>query len=96
MIFEELLHLLPSLQKLYLAYVGLDIPKNAERKVGDTMSMECCPVCTSSGRIRALGLWNGAYHDYVKEVGYEAPDLAVAFHTGASQDEQPSWLPSLQ
>jgi splicing suppressor protein 51 len=98
MVFEEIIHLLPSLKNLNLTFIGPHVPKTSVTKVGikNSMNLECCPDCKSMGRTRSLGLWNGAYHEYVKEKGFEEPDLAIALHTGFSQDEQESWLPTVQ
>lgn len=97
MVYEELLHLLPSLKTLELTFVGIDIPKQASEEVGPRkrMQLECCPPCTSAKRTRSLALYQGVYHDYVKLDGYEKPDLAVAFHSGFSQEEQVQWKPTI-
>lgn len=94
MVFEELLHLLPSLKGLELTFVGFEVP---EPSAEDTaMKLECCPTCTAASRTRSLRLWKGGYHDYVNIDGYEKPDLAVAFHTGFSQEMKEEWLPTIQ
>ncbi|TVY37365.1 putative protein MSS51-like protein, mitochondrial [Lachnellula subtilissima] len=93
MVFEELLHLLPSLKNLELTLVGFELPEPTE----DTaMELECCPDCTAASRTRILRLWKGGYHDYAKEDVYQKPDLAVAFHTGFSQEMKEEWLPTVQ
>ncbi|TVY16798.1 putative mitochondrial protein MSS51-like protein [Lachnellula arida] len=92
-VFEELLHLLPSLKNLELTLVGFEMP---ERSTEDIMELKCCPTCTAASRTRSLRLWKGAYHDYLKRDGYEKPDLAVAFHTGFSQSMEEEWLPTVQ
>jgi splicing suppressor protein 51 len=43
-----------------------------------------------------MDIWKGAYHDYAKIDGYIKPDLAVAFHTGHSQEEVESWKPTIK
>ncbi|TVY68722.1 putative protein MSS51-like protein [Lachnellula suecica] len=96
MVFEEILHLIPSLKHLQLTFVGFDIPKRAAGEPEGPVKLDCCPSCTSQGRTRSLNLWKGAYHDYVKTLGYEKPDLAVAFHSGFSQESQMDWLPTIQ
>lgn len=97
MIFEEILHLLPTLKKLRLTFIGIEVPNVSKSKddVGP-IELECCPVCTASGRIRSLQCWKGEYHEYFKEPDYKAPDLAVAFHSGFSQLEQSSWIPTFK
>jgi mitochondrial splicing suppressor protein 51 len=91
MIFEELLHLLPLLKDLELTFVGFEIPEETT-----AMKLECCPTCTSACRTKSLRLWKGGYHDYVKKYGYEKSDIAVAFHTGFSQEIKDEWLPTIQ
>ena len=95
-IFEELLHLLPSLKKLELIFIGLEIPKATANQMGSKIEpLECCPSCRSAGRSRLYGMYLGTYHDYVKEVHYQKPDLAVAFHTGFSQEMTAEWRPTI-
>lgn len=88
MVYEELLHLFPSLKQLELTYIGIDIPKQSAKEVGPRKRMQlgCCPPCTDAKRTRSLALYEGTYHDYSKTDSYETPDLAIAFHTGFSQE----------
>jgi splicing suppressor protein 51 len=84
MVFEEILHLLPSLKHLQVNFIGPDLPKEtivevAKRGSINLMNLDCCPECTPAGRTRSLSLWQGTYHDYVKSDAFEKPDLAVAF-----------------
>ena len=67
MIFEELLHLLPSLKDLELTFVGFELPQPSTEDT--VMKLECCPPCTAAGRTRSLRLWKGGYHDYVMKDG---------------------------
>ncbi|TVY45752.1 putative protein MSS51-like protein, mitochondrial [Lachnellula occidentalis] len=96
MVFEELLHLLPSLKDLELTLVGFELPKPSTSTDDSAMKLECCPACTATSRTRSLRLWKGGYHDYVMTDGYQKPDLAVGFHTGFSQEEEEEWLPTVQ
>jgi splicing suppressor protein 51 len=47
-------------------------------------------------RVRSMQMFTGTYHDYVKTEHYGQPDLAVAFHTGHSLEEQVSWAPTIK
>lgn len=96
MVFEELLHLLPALKDLELTFVGFDIPRRPkEESSPGRVKLECCPTCTSRGRTRSMALWRGACHDYLKQDSYDTTDLAVAFHTGFSQEMKNEWLPTV-
>jgi splicing suppressor protein 51 len=95
-ILEEILHLLPSLKRLELIFIGLEIPKRTASEMGARIDqLECCPSCTSAGRTRSYGMFLGTYHDYVKTNHYEKPNLAVAFHTGFSQSMTAEWRPTI-
>jgi splicing suppressor protein 51 len=93
MIFEEILHLLPSLEKLNLTFIGRDIPE--ESVSGNVLMLECCPSCSSRGRTRSIFLVRGPYHDFVGTKDYDPPDLAVAFHTGFSVEAREDWMPTI-
>jgi splicing suppressor protein 51 len=94
MLFEEMLHLLPSLQELHCAFVGLEMP--TPQSPSEKLVLDCCPECTKAGRIRSVEMWKGAYHDYIKTDNYSKPDLAVAFHTGHSQEMVEEWTPTIK
>ncbi|KAF2441972.1 hypothetical protein P171DRAFT_364382, partial [Karstenula rhodostoma CBS 690.94] len=96
--FEELLHLLPSLKALRLSFVGLNVSKDLE---GDTetqkpYTLQCCTTCTNMGRSISITNWRGPYHAYVDTKFYKTPDLAAAFHSGFSVDEQAEWRPTIK
>ena len=95
-VFEELLHLCPSLSELKLIFVGPE-SKSTEASVSDTMremEMGCCAECTTRGKKRTLALSGHKYHDFAKLPDYGKPDLAVLFHSGRSQAEVESWRPT--
>jgi splicing suppressor protein 51 len=94
MLFEEILHLVPPLQTFKVILIGPDLFVAAEKNTKPEHSLESCPTCSSRGKKRALGLYGGLYHNYVKEPRYQKPDLAVLFHSGRSQDQQESWRPT--
>lgn len=93
MLFEEILHLVPSLQTLKIVLVGPNSASAAEETTNE-IGLESCPACTSCGRKRIVVLYRGLYHDYVEESRYQKPDLAVLFHSGRSQAEEESWYPT--
>jgi splicing suppressor protein 51 len=93
-VFEELLHLLPTLQTLKLMFIGPGSkPMDPDGK-GDIIEYENCPGCKSLHKKRFSGLYGGLYHDYAEESYYQKPDLAVLFHSGRSQSEVESWAPT--
>lgn len=94
-LFEEFLHLLPKLETLKLVLVGPrsffgDGSTEPERE----MTLECCPKCTSRGRQRKVSMRQKLYHDYAQTPRFSKPDMAVLFHSGRSQEEEESWLPT--
>jgi splicing suppressor protein 51 len=96
--FEELLHLLPSLAALQLSFVGLNIlegPTN-DTKTHNPHTLQCCTACTKMGRTISITTWRGPYHAYVDSESYKIPDLAAAFHSGFSVDEQVNWYPTIK
>ncbi|MCJ1284500.1 hypothetical protein MMC26_003833 [Xylographa opegraphella] len=96
-VFEEILHLLPTLKHLQLILVGPNSPSaNLEKPegIGEPIELDCCPICTSLGRGRSMTSYWGLYHEYAKTSQYHPPDLAVLFHSGRSQAETISWAPT--
>lgn len=92
-LFEEFLHLLPKLETLKVVLVG----PNSTPGDGDLakeIQMECCPACTSRGRKRIVLMRRKLYHDYAQTPEFTKPDLAILFHSGRSQAEEESWLPT--
>jgi splicing suppressor protein 51 len=94
MVFEELLHLLPFLKSLQLTFVGLGFPEGVP--AGKTIVLDCCPMCSSQGRTRSVLFSPVAYHALAQTKEYDQPDLAVAFHTGFSQEGGEQWMPTIQ
>jgi splicing suppressor protein 51 len=92
-IFEEILHLVPSLQTINITLIG---PRSVAviEQTKNEIILQCCNACSSHGRKRTVALYTGLYHDYVKESMYQKPDLAVLFNSGRSQEEEESWLPT--
>jgi splicing suppressor protein 51 len=89
-IFEEILHLLPSLQELHCSLVGFQLPGHNGR-----MLLDCCEACVAAKRRRSVEVWKGAYHDYIKTDMYTKPDLGVAFHSGHTMEEVKEWKPTI-
>ena len=93
MVFEEMLHLLPSLRELHCSFVGMELPRpmDFERVV-----LDCCETCTTAKRTRSMDAWKGTYHGYIKTDKYVKPDLAVAFHSGHSMEAVEDWAPTIK
>lgn len=96
--FEELLHFLPSLTALRLSFVGLDVLEDLENdtETQNQRTLQCCTACTKMGRTISITTWKGLYHAYVDTEFYKTPDLAAAFHSGFSVDEQADWYPTIK
>lgn len=96
--FEELLHLIPSLKALQLSVVGLNVAEDVTdaTKTQKPHILQCCAECTKMGRSVSITTWRGPYHAYVDTKLYKTPDLAAAFHSGFSVDEQADWLPTIE
>jgi splicing suppressor protein 51 len=96
--FEELLHLLPSLTALQLSFVGLKVVEDPTNntKTQNLHTLKCCTACTKMGRTISITAWRGPYHAYVDTEFYKTPDLAAAFHSGFSVDEQADWYPTIK
>lgn len=93
--FEELLHLLPALRSLHCVLAGPELGQPVDKN-NELITFGCCPVCTDANRTRSAATFQGVYHDLAHSAAYEKPDLAVAFHTGSSQDQVGQWLPTLR
>lgn len=48
------------------------------------------------GRKISVTTWRGPCHAYVDTEFYKTPDLAAAFHSGFSVDEQADWYPTIK
>jgi splicing suppressor protein 51 len=93
MSFEEILHLLPSMQEIHCSFVGIELPRITDGN--GRILFDCCPRCVAAKRKRSLEMWRGAYHDYIKTDMYVKPDLAVAFHTGHTMEAVKEWKPTI-
>lgn len=94
MLFEEMLHLLPSLKFLHCAFIGPQLPTPVDG--GRKMDLDCCPPCTNAIRGRSVSMFKGPYHSYVQDSAFQKPDLGVVFHSGHSQEAQEQWRPSIE
>jgi splicing suppressor protein 51 len=96
--FEELLHLLPSLTTLQLSFVGLNVLEDLkdDTETQKPHTLQCCNTCTKMGRSISITTWRGPYHAYIDTKLYKTPDLAAAFHSGFSVDEQADWYPTIK
>ena len=93
-VFEELLHLLPTLQTLKLMLIGPGSRVISPDGNGNVLEFENCPSCTSLRRRRFGGMYGGLYHNYAKTSYYQKPDLAVLFHSGRAESKVESWAPT--
>ncbi|KAL5415466.1 hypothetical protein PMIN04_008536 [Paraphaeosphaeria minitans] len=48
------------------------------------------------GRSVPIIAWRGPYHAYVDAKSFGTPQLAAAFHSGFSVDEQADWYPTIE
>ena len=96
--FEELLHFLPCLTVLELSFVGLDVLEDLkdDTKTPNSHTLQCCTTCTKMGRKISISTWRGLYHAYVDTEFFKTPDLAAAFQSGFSVDEQADWYPTIK
>ena len=93
---EEFLHLLPTLKKIVVGYLGPDLPTNdAETPL---LPQECCPDCTENRRSREVFFKRGLYHELITSelIVQHPPDLLVALHPGFEEVESESWRPTLE
>lgn len=96
-LFEEILHLLPTVKHLKVALVGPESPGTSAGQTGDLdqdIELNCCSTCGSNGRRRTVTSFQGGYHEYATRPAYTKPDLAVLFHSGRSQAYVEEWKPT--
>ncbi|KAF7290648.1 MYND-type domain-containing protein [Mycena indigotica] len=94
-IMEEIMHYLPNLRTLTVAYVGPALPPNADDS--DTRNV-VCESCIPLGRRRFAIRRHMLYHDFVQSETYKShpPDLVAGFNTGMGEVESDLWKPSIQ
>ncbi|KAJ6502868.1 hypothetical protein C8R47DRAFT_969635 [Mycena vitilis] len=90
MAFEEILHRLPEVKTLKLVLCGPEMPGGRAPQI---ITMETCPSCTRRGRKRVHEHATDTYHGFVGSKGskFEAPDLCIAFNSGASEQSSHTW-----
>ncbi|KAJ7644868.1 hypothetical protein FB45DRAFT_898855 [Roridomyces roridus] len=95
-VFEEILHRLPQVKTIKIVLCGPEMPGNS--RVPRIVQMETCADCTAQGRKRVQELVSDTYHGYIQAQGtkFEAPDLAIAFNSGASQESTDAWRPTFK
>jgi splicing suppressor protein 51 len=96
MMFEEILHLLPSLRHLKITLIGPAKVDSPDDKLSEEMQCNVCAKCAETGRTRTATLYKGLYHDFAQNPQYRKPDLAVLFHSGRTQAAEESWRPTTQ
>lgn len=92
MAYEELLHLLPALTQLSLAFVGPEMRMSGDPNVEDVAKplnfkpIGCCPGCTACGAQRRFDVKIAPYDEFVEGCASNLPpDLVVAFQPGFSE-----------
>ncbi|KAK5115612.1 hypothetical protein LTR85_009783 [Meristemomyces frigidus] len=96
-LFEEILHLLPTVMHLKVVLAGPESPGSSAGQTGDfeqDIELDCCSTCTANGRRRTVTSFQGGYHEYAARPAYTKPDLAVLFHSGRSQAFVEEWMPT--
>jgi len=89
-VWEEIMHCLPSVQKMDVVFIGPD-SYNFE-----ATEIECCPDCIEKGRTRRMAFHNVTYHELFKDKGrFTKPDFVVAFNTGMYEEFTDSWKESV-
>ncbi|KAJ6451663.1 hypothetical protein C8R47DRAFT_1061840 [Mycena vitilis] len=88
--FEEILHRLPEVKTLKLVLCGPEMPCG---RAPQTKTIQTCSDCSQRGRKRVNEQANDMYHGFVRAKGskFEAPDLCIAFNSGASQESSHTW-----
>jgi splicing suppressor protein 51 len=89
--YEELLHLIPSLRRLDLVFIGPEVgfPERELRDVTQRIafdSLGCCPGCEARGAQRRMGVRVATYERVLAGCAANPPpDLVVAFQAGFSE-----------
>ncbi|KLO10596.1 hypothetical protein SCHPADRAFT_510742 [Schizopora paradoxa] len=109
--FEEILHALPSLRRLTVRFIGLELVCGLIGKAGviqEAKKWYPCAVCKEKGVELVPTFHPQLFHEYVKEPmwirvenppAFRWPDLAVAFNSGMGllrRLEKSSWSPTLK
>lgn len=96
-LFEEVLHMLPTVAHLKVVLVGPEAPGASAGQTGgldQDIELDCCSTCISNDRRRTVTSFQGGYHEYATKPAYTKPDLAVLFHSGRSQANVEEWKPT--
>ncbi|KAF7305501.1 MYND-type domain-containing protein [Mycena chlorophos] len=93
---EELLHYIPALRAVTIAYVGPNLVMYEDES--DTRNL-ACQDCAPRGRRRFSIRRNTTYHEFAKTPAYRAnspPDLVAGFNTGMGEVDSALWAPSIR
>jgi splicing suppressor protein 51 len=97
MLFEELLHVLPSLKSIHTSFIGLELPSPEDNEALASLPLDCCEPCIALNRKRSMTMYKGSYIEFMRAHRiFRAPDIAVLFHTGHSQESISDWLPTIR
>ncbi|KIY70243.1 hypothetical protein CYLTODRAFT_409061 [Cylindrobasidium torrendii FP15055 ss-10] len=101
---ESILHFLPALKELHVAYIGPRIENVMLSAVIDSACTRppkdaACHHCQAQGRGFFRYRHTEFYHDYVNEAaasnGAASPDLCVLINSGFSEEATATWLTTL-
>merc|ERR1712179_240946 len=74
---EYVLHRLPSLSKLHIVFVGLELLEEMELD-----QFKLCPECKRNKRKLSIEIKIMEYKDYMENRVYTVPDMVLAFNPG--------------
>lgn len=81
-LWEIIPHIYTNIKKLHISFVGPEnFPVNKNK------------VCNSCKKVMTIDVSSELYHDYVKSIKYQKPDVICAFNCGFTDYE--TWAPSL-
>nr|GAT50066.1 predicted protein [Mycena chlorophos] len=92
---EEILHCMPALRTLTVAYVGPTLRLNSD---DDDTANYACESCAPLRRQRFSIRRNVPYHEFVASETYKKnpPDLVAAFNSGMGEVETELWTPTIR
>ncbi|KLO10601.1 hypothetical protein SCHPADRAFT_930456 [Schizopora paradoxa] len=109
-VFEEILHILPSLRRLTLRFVGPDVVRKfvgSDGEERETLEWVPCALCKEKGVEIVHTIHEALFHDYAEECiakaasgdgpAFQWSDIAVTFNSGLGLPRSLSdWSPTLE
>jgi len=91
-VFDEILHVLPALERLYMVFIGPEAPFTHPE-----VELAVCEPCSTAGVKIFVKVEQLKYEEYLFSHSRQAkPDLVVAFNSGVGDpDLAESWKPAL-